>query len=181
MLTCTHHTNTGHLPYVGYFAPIGGSASPADGKQPLDAFLRLVHDAFGLTYDARTMVGVPEDEAVQLVAAGRRAELLDRVYASFAAYRDLHDLVIVHGTSIGGGKLDAEIAAALAAPTILTCQAKDQSLAALARKVQMSKALLDDHKVRGGGVKQHRTRMPACECQPAAAVVIRCPIHSILV
>jgi hypothetical protein len=47
------------------------------------------------------MMGVPEEEAVRLVAAGQRAELLDRVYASFAAFREMHDMVIVHGTAIG--------------------------------------------------------------------------------
>jgi hypothetical protein len=47
------------------------------------------------------MMGVPEEEAVRLVAAGQRAELLDRVYASFAAYREMHDMVIVHGTGVG--------------------------------------------------------------------------------
>jgi hypothetical protein len=50
------------------------------------------------------MMGVPEEEAVRLVAAGQRAELLDRVYASFAAYKEMHDMVIVHGTAIGEGQ-----------------------------------------------------------------------------
>jgi hypothetical protein len=47
------------------------------------------------------MMGVPEEEAVRLIAAGQRSELLDRVYASFTAYREMHDMVIVHGTAVG--------------------------------------------------------------------------------
>lgn len=48
----------------------------------------------------------------------------------------------------GSGKLDAEIASAISSPAIITCQAKDQSLADLKRKILLKKALLDDHKVR---------------------------------
>jgi hypothetical protein len=47
----------------------------------------------------------------------------------------------------GSGKLDAEIANAISSPAIITCQAKDQSLADLKRKILLKKALLDDHKV----------------------------------
>jgi hypothetical protein len=48
----------------------------------------------------------------------------------------------------GSGKLDAEIANAISSPAIITCQAKDQSLGDLKRKILLKKALLDDHKVR---------------------------------
>jgi BioD-like phosphotransacetylase family protein len=68
------------------------------------------------------MFGVAEDDAVKLLASGKRAELIDRIYASYAAYKDMHDVVLVQGTSIGSGKLDAEIAGALNAPTIIACQ-----------------------------------------------------------
>jgi BioD-like phosphotransacetylase family protein len=84
--------------------------------------LRLVHDAFELRSDVRSMFGVPEEEAVRLVASGKRPELIDRIYASYAAYKDTHDVVIVQGTSLGSGKLDAEIAGALGAPAIIACQ-----------------------------------------------------------
>lgn len=109
--------------------------------------MRLIHDAFELKYDVKSMMGVPEDEAVRLLAAGKRAELLDRIYASFATYRDMHDMVIVHGTSLGSGKLDAEIASAISTPAVITCQAKDKSLQDITRKVMLKKVLLDDHKV----------------------------------
>lgn len=107
---------------MGYFCPIGGSANPETGTQPLDRHLRLVRDAFQLRSDVRSMFGVPHDEAVKLVTSGRRPELIDRIYAAYAAYKDAHDIVIVQGTSLGTGKLDAEIAGALNAPAIIACQ-----------------------------------------------------------
>jgi len=110
------------VPAVGYFSPIGGSADPETGTLPLDRHLRLVHDAFQLRSDVRSMIGVPHDEAVKLVTSGRRPELIDRIYAAYAAYKDAHDIVIVQGTSLGTGKLDAEIAGALNAPAIIACQ-----------------------------------------------------------
>jgi BioD-like phosphotransacetylase family protein len=109
---------------VGYFCPIGGSAHPDSGSHPLDRHLRLVHDAFELCSDVKTMFGVAEDEAVKLLAMGKRAELIDRIYASYAAYKDMHDVVLVQGTSIGTGKLDAEIAGVLNAPAIIACQVR---------------------------------------------------------
>lgn len=144
-----------HLPEVGYFAPVGGSADPATGDHPIDRHLRVVHDAFDLRYDLRAMVGVPEEEAVKLIAANKRPELLDRIYAAFMAYKDVHDMVVVHGTSLGSGKLDAEIASALAAPAIIGVQAKGNpslGVADVVRKASLKKALLDDHKIPALGV-----------------------------
>lgn len=110
------------LSAVGYFSPIGGSAHPESGNHPLDRHLRLVHDAFELHSDVKSMFGVAEDEAVRLLASGKRSELIDRIYASYAAYKDMHDVVLVQGSSIGSGKLDAEIAGAINAPAIIACQ-----------------------------------------------------------
>lgn len=133
---------------VGYFCPIGGSADPAAGSHPLDGQLRLVHDAFELKYDIRTMMGVPEDEAVHLVAAGKKGELLDRIYSAYVAYKEAHDAVLVHGVGIGSGKLDAEVAAALGAPAIIAATARGAGGGDVFRQVMMKKALLDDVKVR---------------------------------
>lgn len=107
---------------MGYFAPIGGTAHPDTGSHAMDRHLRLVHDAFQLRSDIRSMFGVTEDEAVRLLASGHRSDLIDRIYASYAAYKDMHDVVIVQGTMLGTGKLDAEIAGALNAPAIIAAQ-----------------------------------------------------------
>lgn len=110
---------------VGYFAPIGGSADPSKGTHPTDRHLQLMRDAFELRSDLRSMSGVPEDEAVKLMASGKRAELMDRIFASFTAYKDMHDVVIVQGATLGSGRLDAEIAGVLNTPTIIACQVRD--------------------------------------------------------
>lgn len=136
-----------HLPYVGYYAPVGGSANPEKGTHPIDNQLRLIHDAFELKYDLKSMFCVSEDEAVREVAAGKRGDLVDRIYAAFQGYKDMHDMVIIPGTSVGSGRFDAEIASAIAAPALIACQAKDQSLQDIARKVMMKKVMLDDYKV----------------------------------
>lgn len=136
-----------HMPDVGYFSPIGGTAHPETGSHPLDKHLRLVHDAFELRSDVRSMFGVAEDEAVRLVASGKRAELIDRIYASYMSYKDSHDVVLVQGTSLGSGKLDAEIAGALNAPAIIACQAKDLPIGELVQKATMKKVLLSEQKV----------------------------------
>lgn len=136
-----------HLPYVGYYAPIGGSANPDKSNHPIDRQLRLIHDAFEFKYDVKSMMGVSEEEAVRDVAAGKRADLTDRIYAAFQGYREMHDMVIVHGTSVGSGKLDAEIASAISSPAVIACQAKGLSLQDITRKVMLKKALMDDHKV----------------------------------
>lgn len=136
-----------HMPYVGYFCPIGGSAHPDSGSHPLDRHLRLVHDAFELCSDVKTMFGVAEDEAVKLLAMGKRAELIDRIYASYAAYKDMHDVVLVQGTSIGTGKLDAEIAGVLNAPAIIACQAKDLPIGEIVQKATLKKVMMIEQKV----------------------------------
>eukprot|EP00775_Hariotina_reticulata_P002838 gene2838-3131_t len=135
-----------HLPYVGYFMPIAGTAHPETGDHPLDKQLRLIHDAFELKYDIRSMMGVPEEEAVKLVTSGKRAELLDKIFAAYTSYKEMHDVVLVHGVALGAGRLDADVASAINAPAILTCQAKDQTAADIVRKVTIKKALLDDFK-----------------------------------
>jgi BioD-like phosphotransacetylase family protein len=136
-----------HLPYVGYFIPIAGTAHPETGDHALDKQLRLVHDAFELKYDMKAMMGVPEEEAVKLLTSGKKAELLDRIFASYTSYKEMHDVVLVHGLGLGTGRLDADVASAINAPAIITCRASNQTAADIVRKVQLKKALLDDLKV----------------------------------
>ena len=59
-----------HLPYVGYFAPIGGTANPETGSHPMDKQLKLIHDSFELKYDVKTMMGITEEEAASQSTQG---------------------------------------------------------------------------------------------------------------
>jgi hypothetical protein len=39
-----------------------------------------------------------------MIASGRQAELMDRIYSAYSAYRDRNELVIVEGTSVGASR-----------------------------------------------------------------------------
>jgi BioD-like phosphotransacetylase family protein len=119
-----------HLPDVGYFLPVGSPAADRDPVTGIDRRAELVaaasdHRALG---DPREMVGVPEEEAALLIASGRTSELLDRIYAAFAAVRDRHDMVVVEGTGVGGSEFEAQVAAALGTPVLLTLNARNHHL-----------------------------------------------------
>lgn len=116
-----------HLPDVGYFLPVGSPAADRDPLTGLDRRAALVaaasdHRALG---DPREMVAVPEEEAALLIASGRTSELLDRIYAAFAAVRDRHDMVVVEGTGVGGSEFEAQVAAALGTPVLLALNARN--------------------------------------------------------
>jgi len=136
-----------HLPYVGYFAPIGGTAS-VDTNHPVDQHLRLIHDVFDLKHDVRQMVGLPEDEATRMIAAGKTADMLDRIYASYAAYKDMHDVVIVQATGVGTEEVEAQLAASLGCPAIITGRmGKHLGVADLHTQLVLKRHSLVDHKV----------------------------------
>jgi hypothetical protein len=64
-----------------------------------------------------------------MIAQGRQAELMDRIYSAFSAARERSELLLVEGTSVGGTDLDAAIAAAINAPVLLTMNAADKHTA----------------------------------------------------
>ncbi|EFJ49262.1 phosphate acetyltransferase [Volvox carteri f. nagariensis] len=109
-----------HLPKVGYFQPITGRPSP-DSKLKADRTLELMHSVFKMTCEPDHMVGVQEAEAARLIAAGKQAELLDRIYAAYVSYKEGHDVVLVDGPGqmMGDTELDAQIASALGSPVLM--------------------------------------------------------------
>ena len=56
-----------HLPGVGFFSPI--AAQGHDGH--VDLHVELIHKAFGLGHDVRSMSAVTEDEATRVRCARR--------------------------------------------------------------------------------------------------------------
>jgi hypothetical protein len=139
-----------HLPYVGYFAPIGGTAA-VDTDHPVDQHLRLIHDVFDLKHDVRQMVGLPEDEATRMIAAGKTADMLDRIYASFAAYKSMHDVVIVQGSGVGTEEVEAQLAASLSCPAIITGRmGRHLGVADLHTQLVLKRQSLVDHKASRG-------------------------------
>jgi BioD-like phosphotransacetylase family protein len=115
-----------HLPDVGYFLPVGSPTTERDPITGLDRRAQLVaaqsdHRALG---DPRDMVAVAEEEAALMIASGRTSELLDRIYAAYAAMKDRHDMVVVEGTGVGGAEFEAQVAAALGTPVLLALDAR---------------------------------------------------------
>ncbi|GBF96450.1 ferredoxin-dependent glutamate synthase [Raphidocelis subcapitata] len=137
-----------HLPFVGYFTPFGGNQG-AKGNHPTDRHLRLVQSVVG--GEPSSMMGVPEDEAARLIAAGKTAELQDRVFAAFAKNKarlgESKDLVLVGSPPMVGEQLDAEIAAALGAPVVLAIDGGElTSPAEIYRAATLRRQLYREHR-----------------------------------
>lgn len=115
--------------------PVQGRAAfhrPHDSPQGLASLLSAFHQprasshplrsrrmaAPSTVHDPRTRSLPPPRTALpcrtpapQLIAAGKQAELLDRVYGVYVSYREGHDLVLVEGPGplMGGTELDAQV------------------------------------------------------------------------
>eukprot|EP01025_Chloroclados_australasicus_P044491 TRINITY_DN4825_c0_g2_i1.p1 TRINITY_DN4825_c0_g2~~TRINITY_DN4825_c0_g2_i1.p1 ORF type:complete len:785 (-),score=113.95 TRINITY_DN4825_c0_g2_i1:507-2861(-) len=109
-----------HMPTVGFFKPIASEGYP--GAEPhIDRHVALMNAAFKLKGSAESMQGVTLEEGRSLIAQGKTDQLLDVIYSRFAAYKEDHELVILEGNPLVGGKeLDARISEALGSPVLLT-------------------------------------------------------------
>ncbi|KAG2499811.1 hypothetical protein HYH03_002105 [Edaphochlamys debaryana] len=110
-----------HLPHVGFFEPIAAEAL-ATSELKIDRHVELVYKVFNMKGDARHMTGVQDAEAARMIANGQNSDLLDRIYSAYVMYKEDKDIVIVEGPGplVGGTELDAQIAAALGAPVLMT-------------------------------------------------------------
>ncbi|GIL76328.1 hypothetical protein Vretimale_5892 [Volvox reticuliferus] len=119
-----------HLPKVGYFQPITGRAAQ-DSHLKVDRTLDLMYNVFKMAGDPHRMYGVQEVEAAQLIAAGKQAELLDRIYAAYVSYKEGHDVVLVDGPGqiMGDTELDAQVASALSSPVLMAMMGNHSFLA----------------------------------------------------
>ncbi|KXZ42483.1 hypothetical protein GPECTOR_142g704 [Gonium pectorale] len=95
---------------VGFFQPIAGRPA-ANSELKVDRHTDLIHKVFKMSCDPHKMYGVQETEAARLIASGKTAELLDRIYASYASYKEGHDLVLMEGpgSGLGDTELDAHV------------------------------------------------------------------------
>ncbi|KAI8473674.1 MAG: phosphate acetyltransferase [Monoraphidium minutum] len=136
-----------HLPFVGYFSPLAGTYG-ATSDHPVDRHLRLIRSVYEMKGDASQMVGQLEDEAARLIAGGKTADLLDRMYANYAKYKESKDLVLVTSPPMVGEQLDAQIASALGAPVLLAMDGSEGLTAAeLYRQASLRQQLFREHKV----------------------------------
>ncbi|GLC50353.1 hypothetical protein PLESTB_000369800 [Pleodorina starrii] len=120
-----------HVPKVGYFQPITGKP-PADSELQVDRHVELMYKAFKMSGDPKRMAGVQDSEAARLIAAGKQAELLDRIYSSYMSYKTGHDVVLVDGPGqmMGDTELDAQVAATLGSPVLMCLMGNPASIAA---------------------------------------------------
>ncbi|GAB4821111.1 hypothetical protein N2152v2_008157 [Parachlorella kessleri] len=111
-----------HLPSVGFFQPIG-SEPLAHAKLPVPKHVAVLREHFGLKDDPQEMYGVTEEEASNLLAAGKTAELFEKVETRYREYKRGKDLVIVEGATVDGIgnllELNGRFAAELDAPVLM--------------------------------------------------------------
>ncbi|KXZ55418.1 hypothetical protein GPECTOR_3g7 [Gonium pectorale] len=134
-----------HIPHVGFFQPIGSSEMLPNSEINADRHVELLYRVFNIKGDPSRMTGVPEAEAARMIADGHHADLLDRIYSAYVSYKEDHDLVLVEGPGhvMGETELDAQIAAALNAPVLMTITGTGQATA----NDYYNRAVFLDHKV----------------------------------
>ncbi|KAG2450893.1 hypothetical protein HYH02_004725 [Chlamydomonas schloesseri] len=140
-----------HLPHVGFFEPIGGKAL-AGSELKVDRHVELMYRVFKMSGDPKRMTGISDAEAALLIANGKQPEVLDRIYAAYMAYKDGAelDLCLVEGPGplMGGTELDAQIAAALNAPVLMSMSGRPNATANDYYNTAMVKRqVFADHKV----------------------------------
>ncbi|EFJ50359.1 phosphate acetyltransferase [Volvox carteri f. nagariensis] len=138
-----------HLPHVGFFEPIAHEAL-ASSELKIDRHVELVYKVFNLKGDATRMTGVQDAEAARMIANGQHSELLDRIYANFVSYKEGHDLVLVEGPGplMGGTELDAQIAATINAPVLMTMTGSPNcSVSDYYNRAMVKRQVFLDHKV----------------------------------
>ncbi|GIL65714.1 hypothetical protein Vafri_19393 [Volvox africanus] len=138
-----------HLPHVGFFEPIAAEAL-ASSELKIDRHVELVYKVFNLKGEASRMTGVQDAEAAKMIANGYHSELLDRIYSAFVSYKEDHDLVLVEGPGplMGGTELDAQIAATINAPVLMTMTgAANCSVSDYFNRAMVKRQIFLDHKV----------------------------------
>ncbi|GLC39613.1 hypothetical protein PLESTB_001956600 [Pleodorina starrii] len=143
-----------HLPSVGFFEPIAAAAL-ASSELKIDRHVELVYKVFNMKGEVAHMTGVQDAEAARMIANGQLNELLDRIYSSYVSYKDDHDLVLVEGPGplMGGTELDAQVAATLNAPVLMTMTGSaNSSVSDYFNRAMMKRQIFLDHKVEVLGV-----------------------------
>lgn len=123
------------VPSVGFFQPIG--AQPLrHGNVTLPKHVAIMKSHFGLRGDPNAMYGVTAEEAMNLLAAGRQEELMDRVYSRYQEYKEGKEMVILEGATVDGIgnqlELNARMAAELQSPVLMIMSIKRDELPTVA-------------------------------------------------
>jgi BioD-like phosphotransacetylase family protein len=84
--------------------------------------LLISFQVFGLSESVDEMCGVHVDEAMAMLAQGKRDELLDRIVEAFERYKNGKDFVVISGYQLPmeqSHAINALIATVLRAPIVL--------------------------------------------------------------
>lgn len=112
----------------GYFRPIGRGGGT-------DYRIELMKDHFGLEDSEEEMFGVEEDEAWDLIAAGREDELFERILQKYLAYSSKKDFVMVSTFTEEDDSLHfaGKLCSALNIPAVLVGNAEHDTQLGIAR------------------------------------------------
>ncbi|KXZ55429.1 hypothetical protein GPECTOR_3g8 [Gonium pectorale] len=138
-----------HIPNVGYFTPIGTAPRP-NSELKIDRHVELLYKVFNMQGDVHRMIGVTDTEASRLIASRQTAALLDRIYSAYVGYKEGKDLVLIEGPGsvMGETELDAQIAAAIGAPVLLTQTGQPNATANdYYNRAMVKRQVFLDHKV----------------------------------
>lgn len=152
-----------------------------------DASIRLMRSRYQLPATPDQMVGITRSEARKLLAADRKAELIQRIQQRFKSLQQQADFAVVEGTSFQGlaseieFELNAEIAINLGCAILPIYSAFNRSVEDIVQSVRIGNDSLSDH---GGQVLATLiNQVPADSDQPlreacsAAALDAAAPLY----
>jgi len=133
-------TFVGRAQRAGFFRPIVPNAAAADPQ------IELIRHRYGLEAAYEEMHALSADEAHSMIAAGKRAELEQRVFDAYKALERRFDVMVVEGTDFVGilpalnFELNAILANQLGAPVLVVL--RGTSVSGIASAVRVAKASL---------------------------------------
>ena len=133
---------------VGYFRPVGRTGS-ADPSAP-DPSIELVCSVFGMDCEPRSMIGMTDHDATDMITSGRYDEMLQEILAQYKTYEEAHDFVLIEGSNYQGPTvafefdLNADIARNLGAPVLLAVSGRGQSTEEIVDNTVLSKEKFDE-------------------------------------
>jgi len=133
-------TLAGKAQRAGFFRPI-----VANGESR-DAQIELIRDRYGLELEYEEMYALSASEAHSMIAAGRYAELEQRVFEAYKRLEPRFEAIVCEGTDFAGAvpaldfELNATLANQLGCPVLVVV--KGQDVPGIASAVRVAKASL---------------------------------------
>jgi phosphate acetyltransferase len=132
---------------VGYFRPIGRSDVQADIPDPN---AQLICSVYALDCDPKAVVGMPAQQAMEMITKGRQAEMMEEILGAYKAYEKNWDFVLIEGTNYQGPstafefEINAEVARNLGAPVLLLVSGRNHNATEIYESACLSKEEFED-------------------------------------